>query len=111
MKARIRKGTDTIIDAIETTQSHPDAPATSHEAAPWTRHRKRHKAEMTRALLSQTREQGTGYVPIGGAVVAARQKASRRCRSIAFCLGRTQRSEVRLDAVRDSNIAFDADGF
>jgi hypothetical protein len=34
VKARIRKGTDTTINAIETTRSHPHAPATSYEAAP-----------------------------------------------------------------------------
>lgn len=32
---------------------------------------------MTRAILSQTREQGTGYVPIGGAVMAARHESVR----------------------------------
>ena len=32
VKARIRKGTDTIIDAIETTRSHPDELETPHKA-------------------------------------------------------------------------------
>ena len=62
VKARIRKGTDTIIDAIETTQSHPDELERSDEAAKRTRRRKGHGREMRHAILRNARERDIDHM-------------------------------------------------